>query len=121
MSAKILVVDDEPDLEHLVRQKFRRQIRDNEFEFQFAQNGVQALECLLPCIVRTLGLSVPTHEHSKQVRPNALFRLIANCIDHFLSEVAIPLNAQLGNQFIHASPDSFKRITFKQMPKVGLQ
>ncbi|MBN1480632.1 response regulator [candidate division KSB1 bacterium] len=46
MSAKILVVDDEPDLEHLVRQKFRRHIRDNEFEFVFAQNGVQALQCL---------------------------------------------------------------------------
>jgi len=46
MSAKILVVDDEPDLEQLVRQKFRRQIRENKFEFLFARNGVEALECL---------------------------------------------------------------------------
>lgn len=46
MSAKILVVDDEPDLEQLVRQKFRRQIRDQEFEFLFAQNGVEALQRL---------------------------------------------------------------------------
>ena len=37
--AKILVVDDEPDLELLVRQKFRRKIRRGEYEFLFAQNG----------------------------------------------------------------------------------
>ncbi|MBL8171978.1 MAG: SpoIIE family protein phosphatase [Acidobacteria bacterium] len=40
---KILVVDDEPDLELLVRQKFRRQIREKELEFAFAHNGVSAL------------------------------------------------------------------------------
>jgi sigma-B regulation protein RsbU (phosphoserine phosphatase) len=43
---KILVVDDEPDLELLVRQKFRRQIRGGEFEFSFAHNGAEALERL---------------------------------------------------------------------------
>lgn len=45
MSAKykILVVDDEDDVAQLIRQKFRRQIRDGEFEFIFAQNGKEAL------------------------------------------------------------------------------
>ncbi len=45
MSAKfkILVVDDEDDVEQLIRQKFRRQIRDQQFEFTFAKNGVEAL------------------------------------------------------------------------------
>lgn len=43
MSHKILVVDDEADLELLIRQKFRKQIRDNEYDFTFAQNGVEAL------------------------------------------------------------------------------
>jgi 8-oxo-dGTP pyrophosphatase MutT (NUDIX family) len=33
MSAKILVVDDEPDLEGLILQKFRRQIRDGSVSF----------------------------------------------------------------------------------------
>jgi class 3 adenylate cyclase/DNA-binding NarL/FixJ family response regulator len=42
--AKILVVDDEPDLELLVKQKFRRKIRDNVYEFVFAQNGEEALQ-----------------------------------------------------------------------------
>ncbi len=44
--AKILVVDDETDLEVLIKQKFRKQIRQNEYEFVFAINGVDALEKL---------------------------------------------------------------------------
>ena len=43
---KILVVDDEPDLEHLVRQRMRREIRSGQYSFMFAQNGVEALEVL---------------------------------------------------------------------------
>ncbi len=46
MVSKILVVDDEPDLEVLILQKFRRKIRKNEFEFFFARNGLEALEQL---------------------------------------------------------------------------
>jgi sigma-B regulation protein RsbU (phosphoserine phosphatase) len=42
----ILVVDDEPDLEIMVRQRFRRQIRDKEFEFHFSHNGEEALSAL---------------------------------------------------------------------------
>jgi class 3 adenylate cyclase len=46
MTAKILVVDDEPDLEDLVTQKFRRQIRDGSLAFGFARDGVEALAFL---------------------------------------------------------------------------
>ncbi len=46
MPARILVVDDEPDLEHLLLQKFRKHIRNNEYEFIFAQNGVDAIKKL---------------------------------------------------------------------------
>jgi adenylate cyclase len=46
MSARILVVDDEPDLEALLVQKFRRQIREGTVDFLFAQNGVEALAVL---------------------------------------------------------------------------
>jgi len=46
MPEKILVVDDEPDLEPLIRQKFRKKIRQNELQFVFAHNGVEALEKL---------------------------------------------------------------------------
>jgi phosphoserine phosphatase RsbU/P len=44
---KILVVDDEIDLEPLVRQKFRRQIREGVYEFLFAFNGLEALAKLI--------------------------------------------------------------------------
>jgi adenylate cyclase len=44
--AKILVVDDEADLEVLIKQKFRQKIRDRHYEFVFAINGKHALEQL---------------------------------------------------------------------------
>ena len=43
---KILVVDDETDLEVLIKQKFRKKIREQEYEFVFAINGIHALEQL---------------------------------------------------------------------------
>jgi YesN/AraC family two-component response regulator len=43
---KILVADDEVDLEMLIKQKFRRQIREQKYEFVFALNGHQALQKL---------------------------------------------------------------------------
>ena len=41
---KILVADDEPDLEILIKQKFRQKIREQKYEFVFAVNGREALE-----------------------------------------------------------------------------
>lgn len=46
MAIKILSVDDELDMEMLIQQRFRRQIRDKRFEFVFAHNGAEALEKL---------------------------------------------------------------------------
>jgi two-component system, NtrC family, sensor kinase len=46
MTAKILVVDDEKDLERLINQKFRKNIRGQYFEFVYASNGVEALKKL---------------------------------------------------------------------------
>lgn len=42
----ILVVDDEPDVEALITQKFRREIRKGEMVFKFARDGQEALEVL---------------------------------------------------------------------------
>jgi len=39
-----LVVDDESDMEPMIRQKFRRHIREKAFNFEFAFNGIEALE-----------------------------------------------------------------------------
>ncbi|XZN95798.1 MAG: sensor histidine kinase [Microcoleus sp.] len=46
MTAKILVVDDEVSLERLIKQRFRKKIRENKLEFVFAYNGREALEKL---------------------------------------------------------------------------
>jgi class 3 adenylate cyclase len=46
MTATILVVDDEPDLEVLVLQKFRRQIREGLVSFMFAHDGIEALQSI---------------------------------------------------------------------------
>jgi len=47
MSNKILLVDDEPDMEILVSQFFRKQIREKIFDFEFAYNGAEALDKLI--------------------------------------------------------------------------
>ena len=44
MSTYILVVDDEPDVEHLFRQQFRRDIRSGRFIMEFATSAPEALE-----------------------------------------------------------------------------
>ncbi|MBM2712818.1 response regulator [Mesorhizobium caraganae] len=44
MSLLILVVDDEPDVEPLFRQQFRRDIRASRFTMEFAQSAVDALQ-----------------------------------------------------------------------------
>ncbi|UPY38853.1 adenylate/guanylate cyclase domain-containing protein [Sediminicoccus sp. KRV36] len=43
---RILVVDDEPDLEALLRQKFRRELREGRFAMLFARDGMEALEVM---------------------------------------------------------------------------
>ena len=44
MSTYILVVDDEPNVEHLFRQQFRRDIRSGRFIMEFATSAPEALE-----------------------------------------------------------------------------
>ena len=44
---KILMADDEPDLEPLVLQRMRHKIRSGEYSFVFAHNGVEALDMLV--------------------------------------------------------------------------
>jgi len=45
-TSKILVVDDEPDLQMLMLQKFRNKVKMREYEFLFAEDGVEALEII---------------------------------------------------------------------------
>ncbi|MEN8446669.1 MAG: response regulator [Cyanobacteria bacterium J06555_13] len=43
----ILVVDDEPDVEALISQKFRQEIRAGQYAFSFTQNGAEALQKII--------------------------------------------------------------------------
>jgi CheY-like chemotaxis protein len=46
LSLLILVVDDEPDVEMLFRQQFRRDLRAGRFNMEFSQSARSALECI---------------------------------------------------------------------------
>lgn len=46
MNLLILVVDDEPDIETLFRQQFRRDLRVGRFAMEFAQSAPMALQCI---------------------------------------------------------------------------
>jgi DNA-binding NtrC family response regulator len=46
MTARVLVVDDEPDVEPLFRQQFRREIREGLYRLDFALSGEMALDML---------------------------------------------------------------------------
>ena len=76
MKTHILVVDDEADLELLIKQKFRRQIRENVYSFRFAANGAEALASLAEhpdtdIILSDInmpvmdGLTLLTHTHAE--------------------------------------------------------
>jgi sigma-B regulation protein RsbU (phosphoserine phosphatase) len=45
-TTRVLIADDEPDLELLVRQRFRKQIREGRYEFVFVPNGSRALAAI---------------------------------------------------------------------------
>ena len=46
VSVLILVVDDEPDVEMLFRQQFRRDLRSGRFTMEFVQSAPAALQCI---------------------------------------------------------------------------
>jgi CheY-like chemotaxis protein len=52
----ILVVDDEPDVELLFRQQFRRELRTGRFTMEFAQSGNMALQQIADAGERSLIL-----------------------------------------------------------------
>jgi CheY-like chemotaxis protein len=53
-AASILVVDDEPDVAHLFRQRFRREAREGTYVMHFAASGAEALDRLAGEIQPTL-------------------------------------------------------------------
>ena len=58
MSVRVLVVDDEPDVEALFRQQFRREVRQGLYKLDFALSGEAALNKLDGCVGREIILLV---------------------------------------------------------------
>ena len=56
MNLLILVVDDEPDVETLFRQQFRRDLKAGRFTMQFAQSALSALQCISEAVGTSLIL-----------------------------------------------------------------
>ena len=56
MNLLILVVDDEPDIEHLFRQQFRRDLRSGRYTMEFAQSAQEALDRIAVVTDQTLIL-----------------------------------------------------------------
>jgi len=83
MTARILFVDDEPDIESLVRQRFRRQVKAGEIDCHFARDGVEALSMLaempdMDIVVSDLnmprmdGLSLLAKLQEREERPSTV-------------------------------------------------
>ena len=58
MTVRVLVVDDEPDVEVLFRQQFRREVRQGLYTLDFALSGAAALEKLDGCVGEEIILLV---------------------------------------------------------------
>ena len=56
MKIRVLVVDDEPDVEALFRQHFRREVRQGLYTLEFAQSAAAALDTLDGCSGQTIIL-----------------------------------------------------------------
>ena len=64
MSVLILVVDDEPDVELLFRQRFRQDVRAGRFAMEFAQSAVAALQR-----ITDIRGALILHQHARHERP----------------------------------------------------
>lgn len=100
MTAHILVVDDEPTIERLFRQLFRKRTRAGEWELYFAQNGIEALAKLaeLPQIDMVLtDINMPEMDGltllaELQKREDALFRAVVISAYGDLQKVRLAMN-----------------------------
>ncbi len=102
---KVLVVDDETDMQVLFEQRFRKEIRDRELEFAFACSGKEALafmqghkqeHMLILSDINMPGMSgleLLQHVKSKYSNPPPVFMMISAYGDEGNYRNAISLGA----------------------------
>src|SRR5262249_62264309 len=97
MSLLILVVDDEPDVEVLFRQRFRRDLRAGRFTMEFVQSGPAALQriseaagvalILILSDINMPGISgLELLPRAKALRPDVPVRALEHGADALLTE-----------------------------------
>ena len=69
MSFLILVVDDEPDVEMLFRQQFRRDLRAGRFTMEFAQSADKAFQRISDIADEVIDPDPVRHQHARNERP----------------------------------------------------
>ena len=69
MNLLVLVVDDEPDVEVLFRQQFRRDLRADRFTMEFAQSAQVALQRITDAGDAFAHLDPVRHQHAGDERP----------------------------------------------------
>ena len=69
MNLLILVVDDEPDVEMLFRQQFRRNLRAGQFAMEFVRSTAAALHRIADARDASLILILFGHQHAWNNRP----------------------------------------------------
>ena len=74
MTVRVLVVDDEPDVEVLFRQQFRREVRDGHYTIDFALSGEAALDKLAGRVGRRDWPAGVGHQHAGHERPRSVCR-----------------------------------------------
>ena len=105
MSLLILVVDDEPDVEVLFRQRFRRDLRAGRFTMEFAQSGPDALQRIscatdVPLILILSDINMPGMSglellpRAKALRPDVPVIMIATYGDAERKRKALENGAQ---------------------------
>ena len=103
MNPLILVVDDEPDVEDLFRQQFRRDLRAARFTMDFARSAMQALEIVAEAEVSLIlvlsdvnmpGMSgLDLLPKARQVRPDVPVIMITAYGDAETCRKAVELGA----------------------------
>ena len=68
MNPLVLVVDDEPDVEVLFRQQFRRDLRAGRFTMEFAQSAPMALQRITDAGGGVAHLNPVRHQHAGDER-----------------------------------------------------
>jgi CheY-like chemotaxis protein len=116
MSFSILVVDDEPDVAELFRQRFRREVRDGGYVLHFAESGEDGLRRLAEIrpklIVILSDINMPGMDgldllrRTKELRPELPVLIVTAYADHARRQRA----AELGAAAFLAKPIDFTEL-----------